>query len=398
MKFHLYNITVNKKYIYRILNKSENIKIRNVKFSEENVSFVIEKQDIDKVNNLLGKENISPVAITESGVYTYLTSIPIIKTTLCIIIIFIAILFVNSLFIWNIHVDGNYSYSGEQISNFVRKQNIKEGCFKNGINCNNLEKEIRKKYDDISWVCAEVKGTSLLIHIKENYITEISQKEEEPYDLVSGKSAKIVSMLVRKGVSKVKVGDIVSKETVLVSGAVDVLDEAGTKLFYNFCNADGDIIGETNYKYIDELNENYTYPLITDNKTLLLPGIASYKWNIKHDKKTEHIIVNDVPLKFLGNIYLPISIQKYTIIQYETKKAVYTKNQAETILKDRLTNKLSVLEQKGYKIIEKNVKIEKVNDTYHMEGTIVCHEPLGKVSYINVKEFEEEITTVNEYN
>ena len=66
------------------------------------------------------------------------------------------------------------------------KKGVKEGVLKESIRVRkDLEKSIRKNFDDISWVCVEVKGTNLIIHIKENYITEISVKEDKPYDLVA---------------------------------------------------------------------------------------------------------------------------------------------------------------------------------------------------------------------
>ena len=51
------------------------------------------------------------------------------------------------------------------------------------------------------------------------------------------------------------------------------------------------------------------------------------------------------------------------------------------------------MEQKGYKIIEKNVRIDKNMDSYVLSGKITCLEPLGMVSYIDTN-IEEEGTTV----
>ncbi len=49
------------------------------------------------------------------------------------------------------------------------------------------------------------------------------------------------------------------------------------------------------------------------------------------------------------------------------------------------------MEQKGYKILEKNVKIVKERDSYTCSGEIICLEPLGEVSYI----LEEDIQKIN---
>lgn len=47
-----------------------------------------------------------------------------------------------------------------------------------------------------------------------------------------------------------------------------------------------------------------------------------------------------------------------------------------------LIYKLAILEQKGYKILEKNVNINRVKNHYCMFGKISFYEPLGKVEYI----------------
>ena len=83
-----------------------------------------------------------------------------------------------------------------------------------------MEKSIRKNFDDISWVCVEVKGTNLIIHIKENYITEISVKEDKPYDLVAECDCTIVSALVRRGKLNVNPKEKVKKGQVLITGVL----------------------------------------------------------------------------------------------------------------------------------------------------------------------------------
>ena len=71
---------------------------------------------------------------------------------------------------------------------------------------------------------------------------------------------------------------------------------------------------------------------------------------------------------------------------YTETDCKYSFKEADAILKKRLYNKLLIMEQKGYKILEKNVKIVKQRDSYAYLGNIVCLEPLGKVSYISADE------------
>lgn len=387
--FHYIIIQINENYIYRFLNNSGNIKLRNIKSKDNITKITINYRDKENVLSLLEKLNIQVLNVEEDGTFTHLTRFPVVKSGVIILIIFILLLMINSLFIWNITVEGNYSYTKSQITSFLKRINIQEGIRKKEIDSDRIEKEIRKQYNDISWVCAEVKGTNLIIHIKENYITEISVKEDKPYNIISNRDGVIKSILVRKGKSTVKAGDTVKKGDILISGIVDVYDESEQKLFSRLCNADGDIIGEIVSDYKDSLNKKYFVKEIKKTRNLYLPSMTGYTWIKEGNNTNKTVLCTENKLKAFGNYYLPFTIQKYTITNYEKIEKEYTKEQAQSILNNQLTYKLSILEQKGYKIIEKNVKINEEKNSYTLSGKITCLEPIGKVSYIDSKQINQ---------
>lgn len=386
MKFHFYEIIIERKYIYRVLNVIKKINIRDVSNHENQTSFLVDSTDVDEMLQLLQANHIKILKIREKGIYTKIVDKFIFKVALIFALVFVTALIICSRFIWEISIDGNYTYTTNTLKNYVYSQKIKEGSSKKSINCEDLEKKIRKKYNDISWVCAEIKGTNLIIHIKENYITEISKKETKPYHIVANKDAEIVSILVRNGVAGVKVGDKVKQGTILINGMVDVFDESEQKLFTNPCNSDGEIIGKTAYQYKDELKINYKRKDYKKGYSYYLPSITGYKWVKTGNTKKKNIQYKEVKLKGFGNYYLPICIQEYTVMPYTETDCKYSFKEADAILKKRLYNKLLIMEQKGYKILEKNVKIVKQRDSYAYLGNIVCLEPLGKVSYISADE------------
>ena len=402
MKLHFCRVEIDSKYIYRLLNNSGEISLRKIRTENNVTSFIIDYKDKEYLKQRLNELNINILKWEDKGLYANIVNFPVIKLLAGITMIFVLLMAINSMFIWQISVDGNYSYSDNQIINFVHKQEIKEGIVKANIDCDKIEKELRKNFNDISWVCAEIKGTNLIIHIKENYITEISVKEDKPYDIVANRDGQITSVLVRSGKAMVKVGDNVKKGDVLISGVVDVFDESGEKLFSKFCNSDGDIVGKTVYNYKDELKMKYTKKVTIKKKNLYLPSAFDYKWLKIAKNNKKDIIYSEKKLKMFGNFYLPLSIQKYTIIKYKKEPSEYTENQALGILNNKLLYKLSIMEQKGYKILKKDVKINKEKDSYVLTGKITCREPLGMVSYIDVNQYseqsEEGTTEINERN
>lgn len=73
-----------------------------------------------------------------------------------------------SRFIWNIDITGNQSRTDESILEFLGSKNVEDGMPKSDVDCARIVKDIRKEYDDIIWVSASIKGTRLIIQVKEN--------------------------------------------------------------------------------------------------------------------------------------------------------------------------------------------------------------------------------------
>lgn len=179
MKFHLYRITINSKHIYRFLNNTKEIKIRDITFNQNGndslASFTINSSDYNTVTEIAKDNNIKIINVHEFGLYKKITHSFFIKLAATFAIFFILFIVISTQFIWKITINGNYSYTQKEILDYVSCLNVTEGVLKNKVNCENIEKNIRENYNDISWVCAEIKGTNLIIHIKENYITEIAK-------------------------------------------------------------------------------------------------------------------------------------------------------------------------------------------------------------------------------
>ena len=78
---------------------------------------------------------------------------------------------------------------------------------------NRLSKISRQQFDDIIWVSAYVKGTELMIQVKENSDTVAmpATEMEKPSDIVADKDGVVTEIITRKGVPLVHAGDEVKK-------------------------------------------------------------------------------------------------------------------------------------------------------------------------------------------
>lgn len=137
---------------------------------------------------------------------------------------------ITSDYIWNIRIEGNFALTEDVLMDYLEEQGVHTAMKKSKLKIENLERALREDYDLITWTSVQLKGTTLLIHIKENEMPEYDQSSqsqtEEGMDLVAARSGTVSYMITRSGVPKVALGDTVEKGDVLVSGAVPEIGRA----------------------------------------------------------------------------------------------------------------------------------------------------------------------------
>lgn len=275
-----------------------------------------------------------------------------------------ALLYVLSLFIWNIHVEGNYSLSDEVILAYLDHAGIVHGMAKREVHGEEIEAGLREYFPEITWTSAEVKGTRLIIHVQEN---EDSVAEtipaEEPADLVSSGEGTIVSMIVRSGTPVVSEGMEVQKGELLVAGRVEVLDDNGETANAYYVHADADIRIQRTEHYKETFDMRYTKKVYTGETRAsyyLMTGQKRFQIRLWHPAVYEKsdLIASELPLKITENFYLPVVFGKSTEQEYVEEDAVYTKEEAVARAKEEWALFFEKLRIKGLQIIENNVKID----------------------------------------
>ncbi|MCR5705115.1 MAG: sporulation protein YqfD, partial [Eubacterium sp.] len=110
--------------------------------------------------------------------------------------------------------------------------------------------------------------------------------------------------------------------------------------------------------------------------------VKGYQLKIGKNRYKE---ISEQRLCLFGNYYLPVSMKCYRIYKEKPLERFLSKEEAEKKLHHKMLYYFAQLEQKGYKILKKDVKIEKVASKYWMKGKYTCIEPVGKVQYILYK-------------
>lgn len=293
-------------------------------------------------------------------------------------LIFLGILFVLNLYVWNISITGNMIYSDEQMYNYLSEYEITYGTPKKNIDCEALEAQIRKDFDGIIWVSVSLEGTRLNINVRENTDTIIEIADGEPSNILAHTDGIVDSIIVRSGTPVVKVGDIVKAGDVLVSGTVITYDEGGNPIKEDYVYADGDAYLYVQIPYSkvlprDYIYKNYSgdyYKSVTFNIGGAMLDVEPYSENYEYmDKVSE-----DWSLCLYQEFYLPIDVITTYHYEYEPTKAKYTDEQLNTILEADFADYLEKLEEKGIQIVENNVKITINENEAQMYGFIYAIE------------------------
>lgn len=287
----------------------------------------------------------------------------------------------SSLYVWEITIEGNLAITEDMFSEFLEEKGVYVGIKSSKIDIEQLEKDIRKEFGEITWTSAKLSGTELIISVKENDAILSPVQETEIADLYAEESGVIVEMIVRSGVPQVKIGDAVEAGTLLVSGSVPVYKEDGTVRGYQYTRADADIYLERMepvhielpFTYIKKVytgREEKQYYVEVGGKEFIFGGNTEFLYS--------DTVTNFNQLSPLKGLVLPIAFGTYTRREYQNTECEYTLSEAEKLLSEKYSAFIADLEEKGVQIIEKDVKIDTGSSMWILQGELKVKEKTGK--------------------
>ncbi len=281
-----------------------------------------------------------------------------------------------------LHIDicGNYSISEDVFKDFLREQNIFIGMWKKDILIEELEKEIRREFEQVTWTSGKLDGTVLIIDIKEYdkpIISEedqqkVSWQQEEGSSLYATADGMITGIYVRNGVPMVKKGSEVKRGDLLVEGQVPVYKEDQTVAYYQYYDADADISIETTVEVSYELpkvyiEKNYTGRSSEGTYFYLGQKVYRNKWG---ERKFQYKDVSYEQNSSISIGDVSFGVGTFSTKEYMKIEKEYTEEEAKRLLTDKFDKNNLILIEKGVQILEKNVTIEIIMDTWTLTGTM----------------------------
>ncbi len=285
------------------------------------------------------------------------------------------ILFVLSIcflsnYIWIINIEGNEKISNKDIIESCKKIGIKEGMYKGKINNKYDAQRLQLVQDGIAWCSLNVEGSILTVNLSE---AEVSDKEErkEPSNIKAAFDGKIKKIDISSGNSVVKVGDVVSKGQLLVSGTNNNLSSTV------FVHSEGEVIAETKRIFSAEGRFKQTLTkqsLKTTNRytvsifNLKIPiFLGNVNGEYKYIKSTENLK--------LFNKKIPIKILTEQYVFFEKATVEYNSTELENMLYDEIIKQVNDFNFINFK--ENNKEIIKTDEGILLKIEFICEENIA---------------------
>jgi similar to stage IV sporulation protein len=133
--------------------------------------------------------------------------------------VFASILFFSS-FVWKIEIFGARAVAASDILEYLYSQGIRQTARKSQVDLNGTEVLLLKKFDALSDVACEIKGTILKISVVERSSPIVQFDKSVPVDIVAAIDATVREFTVYNGVAMAHMGKEVKAGDVLISGRV----------------------------------------------------------------------------------------------------------------------------------------------------------------------------------
>ena len=395
--------------------RNNGIELRHLVRRENAIQMEIDAENFKKLRPLVRKTHVKIHILNRHGPAFFFYRHKRRWWFLLGMMVFAGMIYILSLFVWQIDIDGNRKYTDALILQALAKMDVKTGCRKSEIDLPKIEEELRIMYNEITWVSASIAGTKLQIELREgdlkisgssgggqtgnvkrvenrenNPKTQNGESETDlPANLVADEDAIITNLVVRRGTVAVRYGDEVKKGDVLIEGKVYIYNEDETLKKVDYLTAEGDVFGK--YQELYEKHDQRKHEVRSyTGKNYRELGVAIVGksfclpvWENILKKQLEENTLSEVwswkkQFRLTPTFYLPFALEYTEYVPYENVVEEYTDEVIKKMAEEELQKYLNELEKKGVQIISNSVTISLDADGGHVKGTLILDGPIGK--------------------
>jgi similar to stage IV sporulation protein len=355
------------------------IAIWNVK-KEEKLQFCVPRSEFKTLKPIAKKTGVKIHIVKKSGFPFVWNGWVSDWTFYSGVLLFLAVLFVLSSFVWEITYQGQNTYTKETLSKTVEAMDVYPGMRRSRLDCDAIEKQIRQIYPDISWVSAEEKGSVLQISIKEGEKTVVHEDENNPSHLTAANDGVVEQIVVGRGTAAVKAGQKVKKGDVLIRGIVPVTDDNDEVVENLAVSAKGDVTLLVTEEVKEEISlthkiKEYTGRTVSSWQIGFGDRIFFIKNPFKQlDNSMKYDILKNVcadrtihPFSFL------FYVQKSKYLEYQWKEARYTETEIKTEGMKRYQALFTAADGTEKELVEHEAVLKKKNENAWLLHAVISY-------------------------
>ncbi len=354
--------------------KHKQIKIWGLESNEYKYSFFMNARDFQSLKSLAKKAKVH-VKITERhGLAFHIFRYRKRKGFFAGILLSLFIILWLSRCIWRIDIEGNRSITDDVLFEYLQKENVYHGMLRKDVDCEAICKKLRIDFNSIIWVSTSLEGTNLSIVIREGKEPAISNEEITNHkDIIANTDGIISSIVTRKGVAKVSVGDVVKKGDILVSGTIEVKNDTGETVREDLICADADIEINHSIPYYGQCDNTYLEKKYSKSKRNLI-GIRVGEYILKlgirnnHDKQERKSAYYS--LRISDNFILPIEIEIESSQEYVFEQKEYPEDKQKELLMEQYNIFCEDLRKQGIEIAQEDMKYYRMEDRMIYQGDL----------------------------
>lgn len=351
--------------------------IWNIRVAEW-TEFTMAASDFKKIKTLAKKTGVVPKIMRKAGLPFLMQHQKRHWTFYSGIGIYFLCLYVLSLFMWNITYQGQCHYSVNTLQRDLQSMQTVPGILRRNLKCDDIEKYIREKHPDISWVSAEEMGSTLKLSIKEG-IPEEQDTVKQACHLCAPADGVVTELIIEQGTAFVQKGQRVKKGDRLISGVVETTDDGDVVVQKKGVESQGIVSLEVEeqvqfdipvqYKKKDyEKKQVCRWTIQLKNKKYTIKNPLKWLDNSRNYDIIRSNYVNTVPVKWLD---LPV-ISKVRYYPYQWISIMRSQEEIKKYGADRYQRQLRNITKRDDEILSSSAKIVKVDDKrWQLQGRII---------------------------
>lgn len=341
--------------------------------NELTVRFEIGRQDLQIVKNVTSKCGDRMKIISLKGYLWSILRVYKRPVLLILAILLLALTIYIPKHIFFIEIEGSYITSDDQILEYASQCGLYFGCKADKIDSSAFKNKMISKLSQCRWIGVTSSGCVATIHISENEAENNDPVQKNTVShIVAANDGLVDEITVTDGVQMCKVGQIVRKGQVLISGYEDC------GLFVRASNAQGTIYAKTSMtidavalqssdKKDGAVQKTTNYGLLIGKKQINFTNDSSispaYCVKIRKEKY----------LTLPGGFKLPIALVKTSQIAYDHN--AHSEEEDEWLsdyLRTYVHSKML-----GGAVLQEQLITEKTKDCIWISGAYYCREQIG---------------------